>query len=177
MRRFLLSLLCAIALSATTLPAQLAGLVDASDVPRGAAYADPTLHCNDGTQPPNNDLTKCSATAQSSSTTFANGGTCGAGKVEIGVPLVAKNNCIENSSATGGAVVAYLRLILQFLSGGIGIVVVLMMVIGGMQYITSAGEPARIKAAKDRITNALTALLLFVMGFAILSFVVPGGIL
>jgi hypothetical protein len=38
------------------------------------------------------------------------------------------------------------------------------------------GDPARIKSAKDRITNAVIALALFIFGFAILSFIIPGGI-
>ncbi len=71
----------------------------------------------------------------------------------------------------------YLKSILIVLSGLVGTIVVLMLVVAGIQYITSLGEPARIKAAKDRIVNAITALVLFLMMFAILGFLVPGGIL
>jgi hypothetical protein len=41
----------------------------------------------------------------------------------------------------------------------------------------STADPARVKAAKDRLQNAIIALVLFLMMFAILSFIVPGGIL
>jgi hypothetical protein len=68
-------------------------------------------------------------------------------------------------------------MIIQFLSGAVGLVVVLLIVIGGVQYITSAGDPAGVKAAKSRITNAITGLVLFLLMFAILNFLIPGGII
>jgi hypothetical protein len=83
---------------------------------------------------------------------------------------------ISNKSP-GGAIVAYLKTILQFLAGGVGLVILLMMVIAGVQYITSAGDPGLVKAAKTRIINAITALLLFILAYAIINFIVPGGIL
>ena len=76
----------------------------------------------------------------------------------------------------GGVIVAYLKLILKFLSGGVGIVVLLMMTIAGVQYITAAGQPEQVKAAKNRIQNAITALVLFLIAFAFLNFIIPGGI-
>ena len=76
-----------------------------------------------------------------------------------------------------GLIFNYLILIIQFLSGAIGLVIVLMIVIGGIQYITSAGDPAAVKKAKERIVNAITGLVLFVLMFAILNFLIPGGIL
>lgn len=76
----------------------------------------------------------------------------------------------------GGVIVAYLKRILQFLSGGVGIVVLLMMTIAGVQYITAAGQPEQVKAAKNRIQNAITALVLFLIAFAFLNFIIPGGI-
>jgi hypothetical protein len=84
--------------------------------------------------------------------------------------------CVDNTS-NGGAIIVYLIFILKLLGGAVGIVIVLMLVIAGIQYITSVGDPGRIKAAKDRIVGAMTALLLFVTMFAILNFLVPGGIL
>ena len=71
----------------------------------------------------------------------------------------------------------YLKDILKLLSGAVGGVIVLMLVIAGIQYITSAGEPTAIKSAKNRIMNAIMALVLFLMMFAILNFIIPGGIL
>ncbi|HSX02839.1 MAG TPA: hypothetical protein VLI05_06040 [Candidatus Saccharimonadia bacterium] len=102
--------------------------------------------------------------------------------IPIAVQLIktAQDGCPAgtiSNKAPGGAIVAYLKTVLQFLSGGIGLVILLMMVIAGAQYITSAGDPGLIKAAKTRLINAITALLLFLLAFAIINFIVPGGVL
>ncbi|GAC1369612.1 MAG: hypothetical protein NVSMB39_1630 [Candidatus Saccharimonadales bacterium] len=84
---------------------------------------------------------------------------------------------IDNSPGSGGAIVFYLKEILKLVNGLIGGIIVLVLVIAGFQYIASAGDPTRIKDAKKRITNAITALILYMLMFAILNFLVPGGIL
>ncbi len=122
-------------------------------------------------------LTTAPVTLPVVSVNVAQAADCPDGTIKVGVPIEKGKECIENNAASGGAIAVYLRMVLKFLSGGIGLVIVLMMVIAGIQYITSTGDPARVKAAKDRIVNAITALVLFVMAFAILSFIIPGGIL
>jgi len=84
---------------------------------------------------------------------------------------------IPNNPATGGAIIFYLRYVLQLLSSAVAAIVLLMMIIAGVQYITSGANPGQVKAAKDRLTNALIALVLFFLMFAILQFLIPGGIL
>lgn len=84
---------------------------------------------------------------------------------------------IPNDPATGGAIIVYLRYVLQLASEAVAAVVLLMLIISGVQYITSGANPGAVKAAKDRLTNALIALVLFFIMFAVLQFLVPGGIL
>ncbi len=101
--------------------------------------------------------------------------------VQLGVPISGKSSdaaqCVDNSQGSGGAIVNYLKLILKFLSGAVGLVILLMLMIAGIQYITSTGDPKLVTNAKNRIINAITALVLFILAFAILSFIIPGGIL
>ncbi len=72
---------------------------------------------------------------------------------------------------------SYLDAVLRFLAGGVGLVIVLMIIISGIQFITSSGNPQAIQAARGRLTNAVIALILFIFMAAILNFVVPGGLL
>jgi type IV secretion system pilin len=65
---------------------------------------------------------------------------------------------------------------IDFLGIGIGIIITTMIVIGGIQYITSGGDPQSVASAKRRIANALIALVAFAFMFAILQFIIPGGI-
>lgn len=72
------------------------------------------------------------------------------------------------------------RLILQFinfLSIGIGVIVTIVIIVGGIQYMTAGPNPQAVSAAKKRITNAILALLAYFLLFAFLQWVVPGGIL
>lgn len=79
-------------------------------------------------------------------------------------------------TANGGVIISYLKEILKFLSGGVGIVILLMLTVAGIQYMTAAGQPEQVKAAKNRIQNALTGLVLFLIAFAVLNLIIPGSI-
>lgn len=66
--------------------------------------------------------------------------------------------------------------ILNIASGLVGVVVVGMIVIGGIQYIAAGDNAQAVQEAKNRIKNAIIGLVLFIMMFGILNFVVPGGL-
>lgn len=53
----------------------------------------------------------------------------------------------------------------------IGVISVLMIIIGGIMYATSAGEAGRIKTAKDTILYAIVGLAVAFFAFAIVNWV------
>jgi hypothetical protein len=65
--------------------------------------------------------------------------------------------------------------IFRFLSAGVGLVVIGSIVIAGIQYTASRGDPQATGAAIKRISNSLIGLLLYIFMFAIANFIVPGG--
>lgn len=69
-----------------------------------------------------------------------------------------------------------LRMLVNFLSAGVGVVVVAMIIVGGIQYIMAGDNPNAISEAKNRITNALIALVAFLFVAAFLQWLVPGGL-
>lgn len=71
----------------------------------------------------------------------------------------------------------YLKLFINTLSALVGIVVVAVLVIGGIQYSTSGGDPNAAAAAKKRISNAILALVAFGLMYGFLQWLVPGGVL
>lgn len=79
-------------------------------------------------------------------------------------------------SGNGNVIITFLIYIIKFLGGLVGLIVVLMIIIGGVQYITSGGNPQAVGAAKKRIVNAIIALVLYIMMFGILEYLIPGGI-
>ena len=76
-------------------------------------------------------------------------------------------------AGTSNPIYALVEKIVSYASGVLGLVIVLMIVIAGLQYVVSDGSPDTAKAAKDRIRNALTGLVLFLLMYAILQALLP----
>jgi Na+/phosphate symporter len=65
---------------------------------------------------------------------------------------------------------------INVLSALVGVIVVIMIIVGGIQYSAAGDDPQKVAAAKSKITNALLALFLFIFMYALLQWLVPGGI-
>lgn len=75
-----------------------------------------------------------------------------------------------------GLITKYVNPFIRLLGALIGIVVVISLVVGGIQYSSSSGDPGKISAAKKRIANSLIALLAYFFLFFFLQWLIPGGI-
>ena len=102
------------------------------------------------------------------------------------IPLKAQKNDCNGPDITAGAkpndknhcgIADVLKNGINILSATVGIVIVAMVIIGGIQYSTSGDDPQAVAKAKGKIINALLALVVFVFGYAFLQWVVPGGVL
>jgi len=80
---------------------------------------------------------------------------------------VDKNNC---------GIVRYLIKFIDALSAIVGIVIVIMIAIAGIQYSAARDNPQAVVAARAKIFNAILALVVFIFSFAFLQYIVPGGI-
>lgn len=81
------------------------------------------------------------------------------------------------NSQTCDIVAVYINPIVDFLAAIVGIVVVISIVLGGIQYSASADNPQASAAAKKRIGNALLAAVAFLFLYGFLEFIIPGGFL
>ena len=52
----------------------------------------------------------------------------------------------------------------------IGAVAVLMIILGGLRYILSAGDPSSVKGAKDTVLYAVVGVVVAILAFAIVNF-------
>lgn len=66
--------------------------------------------------------------------------------------------------------------IINILSAFVGIIIVIMIVVGGIQYSASRDNPQATAAAKGRVFNAILALVLYLFLYAFLQWIVPGGV-
>lgn len=71
----------------------------------------------------------------------------------------------------------YVDPFINVLAAAVGVVVTISIVIGGIQYSSSAGDPGKMQAARRRITNAIVALIGFFLFYAVLQWLIPGGFL
>lgn len=73
-------------------------------------------------------------------------------------------------------IVRDLNQIVDFLSVGVGVVIVGVIILGGIQYTMAGDNPNAVTAAKQRIINGLIALATFLLLSAFLQWLIPGGI-
>ena len=62
--------------------------------------------------------------------------------------------------------------ILNAIIGTAGLIAVIFIIIGGINYMTSSGEAAKVKKAKDTILYACIGLAVCILSFAIVNFVI-----
>lgn len=66
--------------------------------------------------------------------------------------------------------------IFDFFAVGIGILVVIGIIIGGIKYVTANGNTSQAEQGITTIVNAVIGLLLFIFMFALVNWLVPGGL-
>lgn len=76
----------------------------------------------------------------------------------------------------GSKINTYLQNGINLLTALAGLAITASVIIGGIQYSTSGGNPTASAAAKKRIGNAFLALLALVFLYTFLQWIVPGGI-
>jgi hypothetical protein len=100
---------------------------------------------------------------------------CGHGKNEVKTRF--NFGCLGDKAPNPtSAIEDLLYAIIRFLSAGVGLVVVLAIVLSGIQYSTSEGNPETTQQAKNRIRNAIIGLFIYLFAFALVQWLVPGGL-
>ncbi len=95
-------------------------------------------------------------------------------------PAATNADCVKSStdgSTQCNFIKNYLQPFINFLSALVGVAVTISIVVGGIQYGSSAGDSAKVSAAKNRIRNSIIALLAFLFLYAMMNFLIPGGII
>jgi hypothetical protein len=71
----------------------------------------------------------------------------------------------------------YVNPLINALAALFGVAAVTSFAIAGNQYSSSGGDPGKVTAAKNRVRNTIIALLTFLFLYALLNFLIPGGLL
>jgi len=100
---------------------------------------------------------------------FASGINCSGGRPsDIPVEVWEAAGC----SGTDDALPVTIVNILNAIIGVAGLVAVIFIIIGSVQYMTSSGDSAKTKKGKDTILYACIGLIICVLSFAIVNFVI-----
>jgi hypothetical protein len=83
-------------------------------------------------------------------------------------------NCAQLTSCD--VITQYVDPTIKLLTALVGVGVLTSIIIGGIQYSSSGGDPSKASAAKNRIRNAIIALVAFILLSAMLNFLIPGGL-
>ncbi len=75
----------------------------------------------------------------------------------------------------GNPIMDMLFAVIRFLSFGVGLVVIGSIIVGGIQYTASAGDPQATAKAIGRIRSSLIALGIYIFAYPLLNYVIPAG--
>jgi hypothetical protein len=102
---------------------------------------------------------------------------CGSGsnKVITSINFGCKGEQLEATGVQINPVVDMAFALFRFLSAGVGLVLIGSIIISGIQYASSKGNPQAVEASIKRVTNTVIGLILFIFMFALANYLVPGG--
>ena len=83
-----------------------------------------------------------------------------------------KPNDITGGGDLGGSIGKVLNIII----GSLGVIAVVVIIIGGVLYMTSSGDSGKVKKAKDTILYGVIGLIICVLAAAIVNFVINNAL-
>lgn len=100
------------------------------------------------------------------------------GKSTVAVKLAIDIGCkgLDYSGPELNPILDALFAILRFLTVGVGLVLIASIVFAGIQFTASQGNPQATANALKRIANTGLALALYLLAYALLNWLVPGGL-
>jgi hypothetical protein len=96
--------------------------------------------------------------------------TCPSGSINASAATLAECNVKPDNS-----LFPTITTIINVIIGVLGVVAVAVVVLGGVQYTLSTGEPAKLKKAKDTILYGIVGLVVAILAYAIVNFVISNA--
>lgn len=104
------------------------------------------------------------------------------GGSDLGTGVVCPSNAPQNAlkrvesmsecgMEEGNTLMSTLQVIINVVIGVIGFIAVVVIIIGGVQYTTSAGASDKVKKAKDTIMYGIIGLVVALLAYAIVNFI------
>lgn len=82
------------------------------------------------------------------------------------------SNCTNTAQDSGNSLNEYIKLAINVFSVVVGIIAVVMLIVGGLKYITSGGDSGNVTGAKNTILYAIIGLVIVALAQVIVQFVI-----
>ncbi|MDB5170380.1 MAG: hypothetical protein JWO35_74 [Candidatus Saccharibacteria bacterium] len=92
------------------------------------------------------------------------------------VDQAADPNAICNKANGCDLVAKYVQPAINLFSVSFGLIAVISLIVAGIQYSASTGDPQAVSKAKDRIIKTIFAIVAYFFLYALLQFLIPGGV-
>lgn len=92
-----------------------------------------------------------------------------------GAPSEEDTKNFDVKDISDNPIVKWLNVIVNVLAGVVGVGAVLMVIWGGIQYITARDNAQAVQSAKEKIINVVIGLAVFIFLYALLQWLIPGG--
>ena len=96
---------------------------------------------------------------------------CPSGSLNSEATSLGGCNIPKEEEGGGGSIWTTVQTIINVILGVLGVVAVVMIILGGVQYMTSAGDASKLAKAKNTILYAIVGLVVALMAYAIVNFV------
>ena len=101
--------------------------------------------------------------------------TCADGSKGVETAVLGENHCVCGGG-NGSEIIEILRLVVRVLTIGVGVLGAVGITIVGIQYITAGGNEEQTRKAKRRMFEIVIGIVAYVLAYAALSWLLPGGI-
>ena len=95
----------------------------------------------------------------------------------VDTAVLGENGCSCKNGETaenGKGVIRILKLVVEIMTVGVGILGVLGITIVGIQYLTAGGNEEQVRKSKRRLLEIVIGLLAYVLIYALLQWLIPG---
>jgi hypothetical protein len=82
--------------------------------------------------------------------------------------------CLKQGGA--GEIMKIISVGVNFLAAAVFVLAVILIILAGIQYTTSNGDPQKVAEAKKRIYNVILGIFAFIFLYAFLQWLIPGNI-
>lgn len=102
---------------------------------------------------------------------------CGTDQVPVSLSING-SNCIDKGTGfEDNVIIVWLSSIIKFLTVGVGLGATAGVVYGGITYLTAQGNSSKTQKGVAIIMNAIIAIGVYALSFALINYLIPGGVL